>query len=1025
MTVTKSSTGLLQKNDIEIELKDKGEITSFKVCATAPEKMKDESLQSEQAGSVDGVPIAKVVTSIPAAVPSTVNAVRKNGLHENENNDNQNTAAAQAEIQEEDDNMGNLLARWVELQSTSAPSADMLSSTLIMLQLQKLEKRVQQQENSIATLSSNMTQQQSSIQGDLTRILSYVAVSASSAQNNAQQLLVSPSNGYTGAVPNATGSHVSGLSNESQSTSTSYHRPKSTIHGQEVMVAPPPPSHTSRQNSLNNIHPSSVFTSVRTLERQPPKPPKRHDSFRSMGQSLGRKSAGMSTGDLSHSSAAGSEPQQGISSAMSLTEQPTSVLSPSKSFTPKVSLTSKSYSKSSFRSAPQLDVIWDASDHTSGQRSPREIHTKGPLLHTNNNNGGQNSKNSTPSKNPILRFSKAKRAAPKLAASLDDGDDTDDDDKSAKIFGAQYNADLNRSYSDPLNASGLPSLVNHDSILTGVQSFMDDTLHSTADDEVDQCEGSAEKSKERNVPATISEIHVSGDEDDHSTICSSTRSGGVGEDPKKEKKKKSDKLLKMRRKDKKEKKDKKKDARGNKIMNNKVGPSSDGKQHKKRHRFSTTKIFWKRSSRTLSVNGSQASPNSPTMPQRQASVATALKPNSQEFSVLNDNPRTHLMPTPSTMDLGPMSPSAFEKKPVQRKNTDLTNTKLSNTGTSTTADAEETMTVKTPMTAKTPATNRTPMTAKTPIDAIQKTSGFMDAPPPPTQEKRYRPDLHPPSLRPGHKNAPNDSHPPSPPPRRRAPFPRTRGMMPTMMNSKREIVVGDSIKQISTLTLDTALPSADAGSVLQEVTHQTITDKCKERGTYTGTVNENEEPDGYGTMIYNSGAFYKGNWKEGHWHGNGILRTPNGDSYEGDFVYDCRHGRGIYKYENGDVYEGDFSSDKRHGKGTFLFQQGSMYRGDFAYGNFEGYGWYEFDEGYYEGSWADGVYEGIGSLIYKDGSHYTGRFRGGAADGMGEEKKADGTSKRGLWRNGEFIGQNPGYHSDQHNNNPQGNVLSA
>lgn len=92
-------------------------------------------------------------------------------------------------------------------------------------------------------------------------------------------------------------------------------------------------------------------------------------------------------------------------------------------------------------------------------------------------------------------------------------------------------------------------------------------------------------------------------------------------------------------------------------------------------------------------------------------------------------------------------------------------------------------------------------------------------------------------------------------------------------------------------------------------------------------------------------------------------------------------------------------------QGTFLFQNGSMYRGDFAYGNFHGYGWYEFDEGYYEGSWMDGVYEGIGSLIYKDGSHYTGRFKTGVADGMGEEMKTDGTSKRGMWKNGEFIGQ--------------------
>jgi len=105
------------------------------------------------------------------------------------------------------------------------------------------------------------------------------------------------------------------------------------------------------------------------------------------------------------------------------------------------------------------------------------------------------------------------------------------------------------------------------------------------------------------------------------------------------------------------------------------------------------------------------------------------------------------------------------------------------------------------------------------------------------------------------------------------------------------------------------------------------------------------------------------------------------------------------------VYEGDFSSDKRHGKGTFLFQNGSMYRGDFAYGNFDGYGWYQFDEGYYEGSWVEGNYEGIGTLTYNDGSHYTGRFTGGLADGMGEELKMDGTVQRGVWKSGEYIGQ--------------------
>ena len=71
-------------------------------------------------------------------------------------------------------------------------------------------------------------------------------------------------------------------------------------------------------------------------------------------------------------------------------------------------------------------------------------------------------------------------------------------------------------------------------------------------------------------------------------------------------------------------------------------------------------------------------------------------------------------------------------------------------------------------------------------------------------------------------------------------------------------------------------------------------------------------------------------------------------------------------------------------------------------GDFEGYGWYEFDEGYYEGEWRSGQYEGIGTLQYLDGGSYTGRFLAGKAHGHGEER-IDGTVRRGQWRNGELV----------------------
>jgi len=75
---------------------------------------------------------------------------------------------------------------------------------------------------------------------------------------------------------------------------------------------------------------------------------------------------------------------------------------------------------------------------------------------------------------------------------------------------------------------------------------------------------------------------------------------------------------------------------------------------------------------------------------------------------------------------------------------------------------------------------------------------------------------------------------------------------------------------------------------------------------------------------------------------------------------------------------------------------------DFS-GDFEGYGLYEFADGYYEGEWVAGAYEGIGTLQYLDGGSYAGRFFEGKAHGLGEERDADGTIRRGHWNMGELV----------------------
>lgn len=43
-------------------------------------------------------------------------------------------------------------------------------------------------------------------------------------------------------------------------------------------------------------------------------------------------------------------------------------------------------------------------------------------------------------------------------------------------------------------------------------------------------------------------------------------------------------------------------------------------------------------------------------------------------------------------------------------------------------------------------------------------------------------------------------------------------------------------------------------------------------------------------------------------HGNGTLKTLQGNVYEGKFGHNLMHGHGIMKYSNGDVYEGSWKN---------------------------------------------------------------------------------------------------------------------
>ena len=49
------------------------------------------------------------------------------------------------------------------------------------------------------------------------------------------------------------------------------------------------------------------------------------------------------------------------------------------------------------------------------------------------------------------------------------------------------------------------------------------------------------------------------------------------------------------------------------------------------------------------------------------------------------------------------------------------------------------------------------------------------------------------------------------------------------------------------------------------------------------------------------GSVYEGEWKEGKYHGRGVMRSADGAVYEGEFQGGKMHGVGVMRYADGSI----------------------------------------------------------------------------------------------------------------------------
>jgi hypothetical protein len=139
-------------------------------------------------------------------------------------------------------------------------------------------------------------------------------------------------------------------------------------------------------------------------------------------------------------------------------------------------------------------------------------------------------------------------------------------------------------------------------------------------------------------------------------------------------------------------------------------------------------------------------------------------------------------------------------------------------------------------------------------------------------------------------------------------------------------------------------------------------------------------------MVYPDGTMSFGKLSEDGWHereddistevgnqqslknGHGSIIFDDGTKFEGEFKGLQFDGEGILTSSNGEIYQGEFKGGKRCGKGTQKFSDGTKY----------------------EGSWKNDLFNGFGVLKYPDGIEYVGEFEDGEKLGGGITMSGDG-----------------------------------
>lgn len=193
----------------------------------------------------------------------------------------------------------------------------------------------------------------------------------------------------------------------------------------------------------------------------------------------------------------------------------------------------------------------------------------------------------------------------------------------------------------------------------------------------------------------------------------------------------------------------------------------------------------------------------------------------------------------------------------------------------------------------------------------------------------------------------------------------------------------------------------------KSVENQPYTLLCGDHVTYTGKWKNDQPAGGEGSVTWENGDTYEGEFKDGNPNGEGTCTYESGTSYTGSWVTSTKksapEGQGTMKTVDGTLFEGTWDEAGYFVQGKKTTTNGSVFEGEWSNktGNFIKGNAILADGSVYEGEWDQETgYFLKGTIKYADGAVYEGECKDGYYNGQGTLTYADGTVQSGEWVKG-------------------------